>query len=477
MLGACETMLDNSELLVLALALAFLGYNIGAMLLMMPIPFSGLKKWGPTLMKDSIYAMVLVASLGIILGAVSYLQKTLNSDWSSLSVWIAERTAFLLGWKASLTAISAAISKLAGSVIFHSILEPLVKAVNYALTTLYSIMSIGIIVKSYYAKLIILGILLMSVPFRLTRTVGSYFIAFAIVFFIGLPFLPTFVEQFSHVEYIQAPPQDGVEYGVIRVYDALGNAIGYPVVFGYVGERLVFVYRGDSNGIVVAGFPDRGLPSNTSYTLKLEYLGRESILQPTPIIPSLHYKFTQEYLPIASIILDVKAPLVLYSPFPYVAIFRSENIEAGITLNERDSIVVVAKAHNYQGYIELRYSSNCTVYSHYSGSLASYVNGTFSWRGVEGYYERFYINGNETAKLTFTFQGCKGELTQPLVKEVSYMRTLGFSLTSDFTRLAASVIMSWVVLPAVYMVILGAVSSGLAYVIGGAREKVPFRAW
>uniref|UniRef100_A0A7J3ZLX1 Uncharacterized protein n=1 Tax=Fervidicoccus fontis TaxID=683846 RepID=A0A7J3ZLX1_9CREN len=470
-------MIDNSELLMLALALAFLGYNIGAMLLMMPIPFSGLKKWGPTLMKDSIYAMVLVLSSGTILGAVSYLQKTLNSDWGVLTVWIAERTAFLLGWKASLTAISAAISKLTGSVIFHSILEPLVKAVNYALATLYSIMSIGVIVKSYYVKLVVLGILLMSVPFRLTRAVGSYFIAFAIVFFIGLPFLPKFVDQFSQVENIQAPPQGGVEYGVIEVRDALGNAIGYPVVLGYVGGKLAFIYKGDSNGIVIAGFPDRGLPSNTSYTLELEYLGRYATLQPAPVEPSLHYKFSQEYLPVASVVLDVRAPLILYSPLPYVAVFRSENIEANITLSDRDRMVVIARAHAYQGYIELRFSKRCSVYSYHDGGVASYVNGTFSWRGIEGHYERFNINDNETARLEFVFRGCEGEPTHPSVREVSYMGTLGFSLTSDFTRLAASVVMSWVVLPAVYMVILGAVSSGLAYVIGGAREKVSFRAW
>ncbi len=469
-------MLNNNELLLLALGLAMLGYNLGALLLMMPLPFPGLKRWGPTLMRDAVYSAILIGSAHIILNIVPYLQKLLGVSWTHFTLWITGRIGWLAGWKTALSALMAAASKVLGGFFVYTVLEPLSKMINYALTTMYSILSVSIIVKACYAKLIILGILLFSVPFRLTRAVGSYLIAFAIVFMVGLPFMPAFINEFTHAQ-ITPPPSGGCEFGAIEVKTAVGYPIAYPVVEGRDGNgKLLFRYLGNREGIVSAGFPDRGLPKNQSFYAELSYLGTTTPLEPRPVVPKRDYEIVSEHQTEWRVKLELTAPLIIAQPLPLTAVVRSEGVEiTSLKLGELP-LIVEARSLYKEGFIEFRYLSidNATVIVR--GSETSVVNGTWKWMGLEGRYVRVMLPEGEEVTIVIDVKR-EGSLQSPQVEEISYLEVIGLSPWLDFNKMAANILLSWVVLPAVYLFILGAISSALAYVIGGSKSKVPLKLW
>ncbi len=455
-----------------------LGYNIGAMLLMLPIPLQGVKKWGPVLMRDAIYSAILIASAHIILNVIPYMQKILGVSWSHFTLWMTGRIAWLAGWKAALSTLMAAASKILGGFFMYTILGPLSKMVNYALTTMYSILSVSVIVKSCYAKLILLGILLFSVPFRLTRAVGSYLIAFSIVFMIGLPFLPLFITSFIHVP-TTPPPSGNCDFGVMYIEDAVGERIAYPVVEGFNSRHmLLFRYMGDKDGVVLAGFPDKGLPANQSYYVYLDYLGVKTPLLPSPVYPARDYTLINntQLATQARVQLTLKDPLLIREPLPLIAIYRSEYVYIPKITLGNPPVYIDALTNKSNCYIEVRALSTDVINITYSGGVSKLVIGNWSWMGLTGKSYRIYLKPGEEAHIAISIARII-EPNPPKVEEISYLNVIGFSLWSGFNKLAADILLSWIILPAVYLFILGVITSALASVIGGAKAKVPLKLW
>ena len=471
-------MLSNNDMLLIALGLSILGYNIGAMLLMLPIPLQGVKRWGPILMRDAIYSAILIASAHIILNVIPYMQRLLGVSWSHFTLWMTGRIAWLAGWKAALSTLMAAASKILGGFFMYTVLDPLSRMVNYALTTMYSILSVSVIVKSCYAKLVLLGILLFSVPFRLTRAVGSYLIAFSIVFMIGLPFMPMFITSFTHAP-TTPPPSGNCDFGVMYIEDAVGERIAYPVVEGVNSRHIIiFRYMGDRNGVVLAGFPDKGLPANQSYTVLLDYLGVKTTLLPNPVYPARDYSLINntQLATQARVQVTLKDPLLIREPLPLVAIYRSENVYIPEITLGKPPVYVVALTNESNCYIEVRAPSTDIVNITYNGGVSKLVIGNWSWMGLEGKSYRLYLKPGEEAYITINVTRIV-EPNPPRVEEVSYLSVIGFSFWSGFNRLAANILLSWIILPAVYLFILGVIASALAGLIGGARAKVPLKLW
>ncbi len=469
--------MSENEMLLLALSLSLLGYNLGILFLSFPLPFQGIKRWAPVLMRDSLYAAILVFSSNLILGIVPYFQSLLGASWGYFHAWITGRISWLIGWRTAIAALISASSKITGGFFFYTIMEPLVKMLNYALTTLYSILSLSIIVKSFYARFIIMGILLLSVPFRLTRSVGAYLIAFAIVFTIGLPFMPSFVSSFSSPS-LQEPPSDAdVAFGYMNVGSLLGRHICYPVVVGKQEDKVIFIYKGDSAGQVSAGYPDLGLPGNSTYDVFLNYMGIITPLEPSPVVPERDYRITVDGLHGRSVVLNLTSPLIIDEPLCYAIVLRSPMVSlSSILLGDHEGSFE-AKGYSDNSYIEFRWASGLSLsYTTAPRENLTIVNGTWSWRGLEGRYTRIYLSSNQSVFIHYSFFG-ETEGGQPIVNQKSYLDSIGLSPWKDFTRFASSILMSWVVLPAIYLFILGAVSSAVAYLIGGARSRVPIKMW
>ncbi|MEM1619861.1 MAG: hypothetical protein QXU97_01440 [Fervidicoccaceae archaeon] len=468
--------MSDGELLLLASALALLTYALGVLVLTLPIPLPGLKRWGPALIKDALFAFILVVGSSTILYGVARLQRLLGADWANFSVWVLERSALLLGWKLQVLFLTAAASKVLGGQFAQVLLDPLSRAVNYALLTIYTIIALGVVIKGSFVKLFLLGLLLMSVPFRLTKTAGSYMLGFSIAFFVGLPLMPSFVDHFANPATLPRAPNEAIEYGAIEVKDALGYAVSYPMVRGILNGSEVLSYLGDANGVILAGFPDRGLPSIGPYTLLLDYMGKITPLEPDPVVPSLHYRPTTKYMPQASIVLETRSLYLLRELEPLTAIYRSSNVGVRVLSTNERSLEVEVEAHGGSGYLEVRYPSSCNVEVQALGAGVEVEEASFEWAQLEGLVKKVGIPGNSTVFVRAEVIEC-GPLKTPMTSERRFVDSIGFSPSTDLTRLAASLILSLVVMPAVYVALLSSAAGAIAYLIGGARERLPMVVW
>jgi len=203
--------------LIYAFYLAGLTYFLGVIFYALPIPVEGVKQWAPKLIKDSIYVLVWISIYQYIIYLAQYILKLLHISWTgyieTLTLELAVISAIYFGLsalqgvgtalasgKAGSGITGAIASKLGGTSIAgvlsaigsSGVLKPFVEVTDVTLMVYLSIYLLSTFI--YYAMpwLITFGIFMMSLPFRLGRGVGATFIAIALVFYVGLPLMPTF---------------------------------------------------------------------------------------------------------------------------------------------------------------------------------------------------------------------------------------------------------------------------------------------
>ena len=476
--------MEDRELVLLALGLSILGYNIGVLLIMLPIPFSGLKRWGPTLIKDSIFSAVLILSFFSIVEFIESIQSMIGIGWGEFRTWLLSRTSALLTFKISLTGISVLLSKFLGGFIAQSLFEPVLRVLNYALTALYSIMALGLIVKNYFVKLLLIGIVLFSVPFRFARGAGSYLIAFAVVFTVGLPFMPSFIELFSDAVSYDIP-QENVEpfsftYAVFDVRNRYDKPVFMPVIVGLKNtspNSILFKYGGGPDGKVLASFPEKPIPFNTSYYILLDYLGMYAYMIPFPFNPKTNLMFTTEYFPDAKYKATLSAPHLLWSKNDnYAAVFVSNfSISHLVGSSNSNAIIRLSnpQSSNKVEWIDFRIYKKCEHEVSIPDDREKIVRDD-KWYGIDFISYRVEIPPGDDVTVKILVGNCKIP-PSPKVDEYNYLGKRGFSLFRDFSETAASIFVQWIVLPTVYLFLLLSITAGVAYAIGGLRERFPMR--
>ena len=163
------------NVLPLALNLAILTYFIGVLILALPIPYRQLKKWGIRLLSDAIMAAVLISAYNIILGIGDFILSLLGYSWAGFMGWLTERTAILVTALMGLTYITSWIKSLGYSMI----LSPLGLASTYitlALSAVRMMYFIASFIWNFRSELLALGLLLYSLPLRIGKDVGAFFI-------------------------------------------------------------------------------------------------------------------------------------------------------------------------------------------------------------------------------------------------------------------------------------------------------------
>lgn len=61
------------------------------------------------------------------------------------------------------------------------------------------IIDLGIFIQNSYMLLIAIGVLLISLPFRMGKGIGGTLISSSMVFYVGLPYLPIFMQNMTGV--------------------------------------------------------------------------------------------------------------------------------------------------------------------------------------------------------------------------------------------------------------------------------------
>ncbi|BDC19357.1 DNA import protein CedA [Acidianus sp. HS-5] len=188
-------MFSIGEMLFLASSLGALTYFLGTLIMGLPVPVYGVKRWGPKLILDGLYVTALVNAYGSILSLSYIIQSYLGATWCSFFKWVCcliVQEIALNTFLRTLYGIIAVASGPAAGVLLSQV-GVLFSIFGSLITTSETLLIIARIVYDYSQVLVALGILLISIPFRVGRGVGGSLIGFSIVFYAGLPYLPNFL--------------------------------------------------------------------------------------------------------------------------------------------------------------------------------------------------------------------------------------------------------------------------------------------
>ena len=180
----------SQEFINIAGALGGLTYTLGALIYALPVPFRKLKEWGPRLIGDGIYIMFWVMFYGVITAFAQQIASTIGASWDNYYTWLYQTNTFITNIYIIVQGVSGLLSLV---------------YINYAMLSLASfflsleavlfsfLIALSIIVQENWGLFVVVGVMLMALPFRLGRSAGATLIAFSIVFYVGLPLLPHFL--------------------------------------------------------------------------------------------------------------------------------------------------------------------------------------------------------------------------------------------------------------------------------------------
>jgi hypothetical protein len=367
------TPLLSSLLVSVGYILAAISYYIGVTILALPAPSPRVKALGRALIRDGITTAIvvsifsaplaiirLIGFLGFQVGSPAYenffypwlgiekgvptgggLIQTIVSGLFSI-IWVI--LSLLIIQVVIVVAISLIATIVGGFVhewlgrIIHAIgigisgifsvyiwwrtllLLPALIMVPIAVYLLYCIFFFAEFIQRWVQPMILFGALIYGLPFRIGRRVGAALIAMAIVFYLGLPLMPYFVNAFASQEtatqyihelqaqyeqsktfienmgypnvYLAAQPNRG-EPGYYLLYITDGSRF-WQIWTSEKGERILFlppgdyrVYRVEYMGI------DVGLPQEVKFkTSKTDVNSPQAVNVQKVVIPLDIYEFT-----------------------------------------------------------------------------------------------------------------------------------------------------------------------------------------
>ena len=209
----------HSAFLIYAFYLAGLTYFLGVLFYALPIPVEGVKRWGPTLIKDSIYSLVWLSIYNDVIYLAKYILYLLGFSWTGyfdsiylMATAITAQFVFLEIMKSMIAPVTSITSLTTTTTTSSSGISSFIKLffgggylnieihqTQTILLSLYFIIILSDIIYYGMPWLLSLGILLMSLPFRIGRSAGATIISSVLVFYIGLPEMASFMnQQFIH---------------------------------------------------------------------------------------------------------------------------------------------------------------------------------------------------------------------------------------------------------------------------------------
>lgn len=457
------------ELLVTAFYLSALSYYIGTLLYMVPVPFYGVKRWAPTLMVDGIFSAILVFAYTTLLWLIEYFGGLLGSDWNSFYTWLGIKTGIVATLMTILRIIAVSASFTGAKIIVNSIISPLISSLTYVTMALLTIAIIAVIITSYGARLIALGILLHAVPFRLTRASGAMIISIVMVFSIGLPIMPLYVELLSQP--IGIPDLVVIDYGIafVKVYvnDSIGNPVSFPVFKAFIQDnKTLALYLGGEDGIVDASSADRGLPGSRSYNVDVDIAGIHLLQTVDPVKDYVdgNNTFYKLYVVLNNTV--QLEPLRLI----YLQGVSIQNYSLGSGYYEFS----VYSYDNGYFYLIVCQQDNAVVYI--DGGIEDPIETiNYIWYNVDMLGLKYQVpQGSHSITIEISYSG----IPVPEVNEVYYLRDVAnISLLSPLTIINPIVylIFNLFIAPLSYMVVLVSSSYALARLLGGTTPGL-FRA-
>ncbi|MEM1638594.1 MAG: hypothetical protein QXJ69_00755 [Desulfurococcaceae archaeon] len=444
------------DFLTLAFYLSVLSYCLGLALKALPLPFFAVKKLGRALVNESIFSCVLTFSYQIIVYLIEYFGIILGTNWGFYALWLAEKTSILLTIFAALKGIGLILSKIRLNFLVQGFLSQVIGLVSTSLTTIIATSIVSSIIHAGSSILIGLGIALHAVPFKLTRNVGSTLIAITVVFSIGLPLMPQFVNLVTSTMGYTLIAGNNVCSAYIELVDASNNSFGQAVIEGYSSGELLYRYSFNEKGVLevnkYSGFP---------------CFDHEVVLNVVDLKYASTLRRTQEnawnitlYLP------DV----IALAPNRFVLIDSNTYVN-GVVRGEKS--VNISLFSTDQGEFKLYVEKDDDVVVLLDNVPAeNYTLETKNWYSVN-YHVRSYIlpPGERIVTVYLNYYA-----TTPLdVDLYPYaLRALNVDFTSPevIIMLGTYAFIELTVLPLIYIAILLAISLNLARLLGGVSSSI-----
>ncbi len=267
-------MISSLELLRIAFALSVLSYYIGTLLLALPVPIRGVKRWGAKLIVDGLYATILMFAVTLLFEFTDKFMASLGASFDEITasirnkyletlfVFMLTKTIATLASKFSLKMVSSLLN------VYASMLATVITILNLLIVLLV----LGWLGRSI---LVPLGLVLMALPFRIGRSAGASLIAFTIASSVLLPLFPHWLDLVYTLTPLPGQVAGSLSsdkvYAVICVRPLYGYATVLDVMFKKVGSETKYELIG-ANGCAYAIRPGEGIePGN--YTMLISSMG------------------------------------------------------------------------------------------------------------------------------------------------------------------------------------------------------------
>ncbi len=461
--------IDIASLLILGYKLALLTFSLGTLIYALPVPWRGVKIWGPRLIWDSIAATILISTYYVLLTISNKIPLLFGGSWSYFISWLKSLIFFTLSLKELVILAYTAARALGPLKALTSLLWPIDRLSNILWIFIATIYGLSSFVRSYYYLLIGLGIVLYSMPFRLGRNVGAWFIAFAIVFNAGLPLLPVFISGFYTGQGGSVSPiiNYGLVYTQVNITDLSHMPINYGIVNFYIIKEskrvLVASYIVSQDGLLESNFSGSYVPL-PSETPLYAYLDLNSVY-----IPLSPYPLTTADLKVKgnSYAISLVAKNIIWHKGDLILLTNSTNINV-LSYNVNSVEVNINDNNSY--YLEISAPKKCHYNINITGSIERVKKGSWVWLGVQGSFEKIEIKGKSHVFLT-TDSSCQVAPEYPKTYDY-YVNFLGNGIFLDINFIR-SVILLYLTLPLLYLFMLFSISYALARLIGGRERIIP----
>lgn len=446
-------------LLTIAFYLSVLTYYIGTLIYMLPIPFYGLKKWAPQLMIDGIFSAILVFSYSVLIWLIDGFSTIVGADWSRFNAWFTEQFLTLSGFIVTLKTIGVGLSSLGLNFLANSFISPMISTLTYLLIFLSTFYILVLSILYLAPVLLAVGLVLHSVPFRLTRGGGATLISIVLVFSICSPLMPHFVEVFSNTQ-VHTKFRYGYVLTEIYVYDALGNPVPHYVYEIYSNNsELLARYSADASGLVNASCIEKGVPS-VGFTARVSIAG---YFYETTVASVNPFKIDK--------LIHNLMNLIVFKPLRAVALFNYDSYTVfsygldHLSLSIRstttvDIIVISLREDVVETYVDGVKQNPNEIYE-------------YTWRDIR-FRTRKYAVSPGIHHVYIAIQG--DYLPQPSsIDEVYYARdTLGISLNdlSSLIQPVSILVFRFLIAPVVFISILLSTSLALSRLLGGSSSKI-----
>lgn len=451
-------------LFYVALKLALLTFYIGVLIYALPLPFGGVKRWAGTLVRDSMFSFAIALSLTALMQFSDSIARLLGGSWAYFDEWLYSGLSILVSLKVAVTSISGALSYSPALASLKAIIGPLNDVLTADILFMITLVVLEFMVRNAGPLVALLGLVMFSLPFRLGREAGAWFIAFVLTFNVGLQVLPSFVSYVAESQpvNITAPGTNwGVTYAYVNVVSSTSQPVGDAVLQLYVQDdgslRLVGQYVTNRQGLPLdpyTGAPGViSLPSEVPVYAVVVDDGLSSPLEPYPYSPMN-----------SSPSVTFVAPDILYSNGYNVIAYTNAPSSVNVTLTSNGARFRVSLW--YAQVFEIVAPFNCSVMV-----SSSFPPGESNWTWYGVWVRSWFLQGPMNATVNLTVWRC-GDVKVSGVKTIDYAsQNLGLQGLS--LNLVEDLLVYYFTVPIMYVAVLTSVTYALARLLGGRRGFMP----